>query len=35
VDGEKLVDMFEKLELGLKPRLAFTVDEGFFDDFKK
>lgn len=35
VDGEKLVDMFEKLELGLKPRVAFTVDESFFADFKK
>jgi hypothetical protein len=22
-------------ELGLKPRKAYTVDESFFDDFKK
>ena len=35
VDGEKLLDMFEKLELGLKPRTAFSIDESFFDDFKK
>jgi len=35
VDGEKLIDMFEKLELGLKPRVAFDVDERFFEDFKK
>lgn len=35
VDGEKLVDMFEKLELGLKPRVAFSIDEGFFEDFMK
>jgi restriction system protein len=35
VDGEKLVDMFEKLELGLKPRVAFSIDEGFFEDFRK
>jgi len=35
VDGEKLLDMFEKLELGLKPRAAFEIDEDFFEDFKK
>ncbi|MBI2058737.1 MAG: restriction endonuclease [Nitrospirae bacterium] len=35
VDGEKLLDMFEKLELGLKPRAAFVIDESFFEDFKK
>lgn len=35
VDGEKLLDMFEKLELGLKPRAAFEVDHAFFEDFKK
>lgn len=35
VDGEKLVDMFEKLELGLKPRTIFDLDEGFFDEFRK
>lgn len=33
VDGEKLIDMFEKLELGLKPRVAFDIDERFFEDF--
>lgn len=35
VDGEKRIDMFEKLELGLKPRTAFEIDEGFFEDFRK
>jgi restriction system protein len=35
VDGEKLLDMFEKLELGLKPRAAYEIDEDFFEDFKK
>lgn len=35
VDGEKLIDMFEKLELGLKPRAAFEIDDSFFDDFRK
>jgi restriction system protein len=34
VDGEKLVDMFESLRLGLKPRVAFDVDYEFFDEFK-
>ena len=35
VDGEKLIDMFEKLELGLKPRTAFEIDQSFFEDFRK
>src|SRR5206468_5906411 len=35
VDGEKLLDIFEKLELGLKARAAFDVDDGFFDAFRK
>jgi restriction system protein len=35
VDGDTLVQMFEKLELGLIPRITFDVDEKFFDDFKK
>lgn len=35
VDGEKLLDMFEKLELGLKPRVAFDIDREFFEDFEK
>ncbi len=35
VDGDKLVEMFEKLELGLTPRTTFDVDEKFFDEFSK
>jgi restriction system protein len=35
VDGEKLLDMFEKLELGLKPRAAYDVDDAFFEAFRK
>lgn len=35
VDGEKLVDMFEKLELGLKPRTVFDLDDNFFDEFRR
>ena len=34
VDGEKLLDMFETLELGLKPVKEYEIDEKFFDDFK-
>jgi restriction system protein len=33
VDGQKLVEMFEKLELGLTPRTTFDVDERFFQEF--
>jgi restriction system protein len=35
VDGELLVEMFERLDLGLVPRTTYDVDEKFFDDFKK
>jgi restriction system protein len=35
VDGDKLVDMFEKLELGLKPKTVFDIDKSFFDEFRK
>lgn len=34
VDGDKLVEMFEKLELGLLPRVTFDIDDRFFDEFK-
>ncbi len=34
VDGEKLVQMFENLELGLKPKKDFDLDYQFFNDFK-
>ena len=33
VDGDKLVEMFEKLELGLVPRTTFDIDQKFFDEF--
>jgi restriction system protein len=35
VDGEKLIDMFEVLELGLKPKKAYDVDSIFFDEFRR
>jgi restriction system protein len=34
IDGEKLVEMLEKLELGLKPVAAYRIDESFFEEFK-
>jgi len=35
IDGEKLVEMLEDLELGLKPVTAYEIDEAFFDEFRK
>lgn len=35
VDGEKLVEMFERLELGLKPRTTYDIDESFFKDYQQ
>lgn len=34
VDGEKMLDMFESLELGLTPRTTYDVDESFFEAFR-
>lgn len=34
VDGDKLVDMFGQLSLGLRPRTDFEVDHEFFKQFK-
>jgi len=34
VDGEKLIDMFEQLELGLKPKRAYEINSLFFDEFR-
>lgn len=33
VDGENLIEMFEVLELGLKPKKDFEVDSEFFKEF--
>jgi restriction system protein len=35
VDGEKLVNMLDELEIGLVPMKAFRVDEPFFLSFGK
>jgi restriction system protein len=34
VHGEKLLDMFENLELGLTPRKTYDVDLHFFQEFQ-
>jgi restriction system protein len=34
VDGDKLLEMFEELELGLIPRRDFEVDDEFFEEFR-
>jgi restriction system protein len=34
VDGDKLVLMFEKLQLGLKPRTIYEIDQAFFQEFR-
>lgn len=33
IDGEKLIDMLEKLELGLKAVTTFEVEHSFFNEF--
>jgi restriction system protein len=35
VDGDTLVDMFERLELGLTTKRIYDVDQKFFDDYRK
>lgn len=35
IDGEKLVEMFENLQLGLKSRTVYDIDYDFFEEFKK
>jgi restriction system protein len=35
VDGDTLVEMFERHELGLIPKRTYDVDEKFFDEYKK
>jgi len=34
IDGEKLVEMFKRFELGLKPVTNHEIDESFFEEFK-
>jgi hypothetical protein len=34
IDGQKLLDMFIKLELGIRPVTAYELDYSFFEEFK-
>ncbi len=34
IDGERLIDLLEHLELGLKPVRTYSIDEHFFNEFK-
>ena len=34
LDGEKLIDMLESLELGLKPITTYQVNHAFFAEFR-
>ena len=34
IDGDKLVELLERLELGLKPKKTYEVDKSFFEGFK-
>jgi restriction system protein len=34
IDGERLIDMLETLELGLRPITTFEVDQSFFSEFR-
>jgi len=35
VNGEKIIDMLEALELGLKPVTTYIIDEDFFEEFNR
>jgi restriction system protein len=35
IDGEKLVEMFQSLELGLRSVTTYEVERAFFEDFKE
>lgn len=34
IDGEKLIDMLETLELGLRPVKTYEIEQSFFNEFK-
>lgn len=35
VDGPKLIDLFEQLELGLKPKTVYEIDSNFFGQYQR
>jgi restriction system protein len=34
VDGDKLAEMFQDLELGVKPKTVYEIDDKFFNEFR-
>lgn len=34
IDGDRLVELFEEKQLGVKPRQMFEIDHSFFDQFR-
>lgn len=34
IDGEKLIDMLERFELGLRPITTYEIDNSFFNEFR-
>lgn len=34
IDGERLLEIFEQLQLGLNPKQIYIIDQRFFDDFR-
>lgn len=34
VDGDSLVDLFEKNQLGLKPKMVYEIDDKFFEEYR-
>jgi restriction system protein len=34
VNGDDLVELFQTLELGVKPRITYDVDKAFFDEYR-
>jgi len=34
VDGERLVGLMERLQVGVRPRVVYDVDERFFDEYR-
>jgi restriction system protein len=35
IDGERLVELFQLAQLGVRPRQTFTIDHAFFDEFRR
>lgn len=35
IDGERLVELFQTAQLGVRPRQTFVIDHAFFDEFRR